>query len=102
MARLWAPIASTIASSWNEHRGLRAAAGRVISRTLVIVLALAAAAYRASQAAWVETVGLACLGAGLICLAGARRRPALKPLAWLAFLGTAISMTLVLLRGRML
>ncbi len=73
----------------------------MISRTLVIVLAFGAAAYRASQTAWIEAAGLACLGAGLVCLAAARKRPGLKPLAWVAFLGTAVSMGLVLLRARM-
>jgi hypothetical protein len=71
----------------------------VISRTLVIVLALGAALYRAVQGAWVEAGGLAALGAGLILLALAPGRPALKPLAWVAFLLTAASMIVVLLRG---
>ena len=71
----------------------------VISRTLVIILALGAALYRATQGAWVEAGGLAALGAGLVLLALAPRRPALKPLAWVAFLLTAASMIVVLLRG---
>jgi Na+/phosphate symporter len=71
----------------------------MISRTFVIVLAFGAAAYRASQAAWVEAAGLVSLGAGLILLGMAARRPGLKPFAWLAFLLTAVSIGVVLLRG---
>jgi len=71
----------------------------VISRYLVIALALAAAVYRASQSAWVETGGLLSLGVGLIILSLAARRPALRPLAWLAFLVTAASMIAMLLRA---
>jgi hypothetical protein len=41
----------------------------VISRTLVIALALGAAVFRAAQGAWVEAGGLASLGVGLIVLA---------------------------------
>jgi hypothetical protein len=71
----------------------------VISRTLIIALALGAALYRALQGAWVEAGGLAALGIGLILLALASRRPALRPLAWVSFLLTAASMGAVLLRG---
>lgn len=70
----------------------------MISRTFVIVLAFGAAAYRASQAAWVEAAGLVSLGAGLILLGMGARRPGLKRLAWLAFLLTAVSIGVVLLR----
>ncbi len=72
----------------------------MVSRYLVITLALAAAAYRASQLAWVEAGGLASLGVGLVILSLAARRPALRPLAWLAFLVTAASIAAVLLRVR--
>lgn len=72
----------------------------MVSRYLVITLALAAAAYRASQSAWVEAGGLASLGVGLVILSLAARRPALRPLAWLAFLVTAASIAAVLLRVR--
>jgi hypothetical protein len=72
----------------------------VISRTLVILLAFGAAVYRATHAAWIEAAGLASLGSGLVILTIAARRPALRPLAWLAFLLTAASILLVLLRGR--
>ena len=72
----------------------------MISRPLVIILAFGAAVYRATQAAWVEAAGLAGLGAGLVILSLAARRPSLRPLAWLAFLLTAASIVAVLVRGR--
>ena len=52
------------------------------------------------QGAWIETAGLAALAAGLIVLQVARTRPALKPLAWVAFAVTAGSMILVWIRMR--
>jgi hypothetical protein len=72
----------------------------MISRILVIVLAVGAAAYRLSQGAWVEASGLSALAAGLIALQLAPRRPFLKPLAWLAFGVTAAAMVVVFLRQR--
>jgi hypothetical protein len=72
----------------------------VISRTLVIVLAFGAALYRAVQGAWVEAAGMASLGAGLVVFGASARRPGLRPLAWMAFLLTAASILVVLLRGR--
>jgi len=72
----------------------------LISRYLVIVLALGAAARRATQPAWVETAGLLALAVGLIVLQLAPRRPAIKPLAWLAFAITAGSMAMVWVRMR--
>jgi hypothetical protein len=70
----------------------------VISRYLVILLAFVAAGIRAAQGAWVETTGLAALGTGLVILKLASTRPALKPLAWLAFLVTALAIGTVLIR----
>jgi hypothetical protein len=72
----------------------------VISRTLVIILAFGAAVYRAVQGAWIEAAGLASLGIGLVVLGASARRPAVRPLAWIAFLLTAASILVVLLRGR--
>lgn len=69
----------------------------MISRLLVIALAFGAAAFRASQGAWVEAGGLAALGAGLLIL---RVWPAQKRVAWGAFALTGLSMLVVLLRGR--
>ena len=52
------------------------------------------------QGAWLEAGGLAALAAGLIVLQFARTRPALKPLAWVAFAVTAGAMVAVWLRMR--
>jgi hypothetical protein len=70
----------------------------VISRSLVIVLAFGAAAMRAAQGAWPETIGLAALGTGLVILRIAQHRPALKPYAWLCFLLTGAAVVLVFMR----
>jgi hypothetical protein len=68
----------------------------VISRYLVIALAFIAGAMRIAQGAWVEAAGLFGLGAGLAILKLAR--PALRPVAYVAFLITALSIVIVLLR----
>jgi len=70
----------------------------VISRYFVIGLAFAVAMYRASQGAWVEASGLVGLGAGLVVLRLAARRPAIKPLAYVCFLVTALAIGVVLVR----
>ena len=72
----------------------------MISRYLVIVLAVGAAAMRVAQGAWVEAVGLGALALGLIVLQLATTRPALKPLAWVAFGVTVVSMAVVFSRMR--
>lgn len=72
----------------------------MISRYFVIMLAFGAAVVQASRAAYVEAVGLACLGAGLALLQLARTRPSLRSVAWLAFCGTAVAMGVVALRMR--
>jgi len=70
----------------------------VISRYLVIVLAAGAAVMRATQGAWVEATGLASLAAGLVLLRLAGTKPALKPLAYLAFLATALAIVVMIIR----
>jgi len=70
----------------------------VVSRYTVIVLAFIAAAMRASQGAWIESSGLASLGAGLVCLRLAADRPALKPVAIALFVTTALSIAVVVIR----
>lgn len=70
----------------------------MITRYFVIALAFAAAVYRASQGAWVEAIGLIGLGAGLVVLKLATTRPALRPLAYAAFLVTAATIAVVLIR----
>jgi hypothetical protein len=72
----------------------------VISRYLVIALALGAAVTRMAQGAWVEAAGLLGLGGGLLALQWARRRPEVKPVAWVGFAVTAVSMIVVLVRMR--
>jgi hypothetical protein len=72
----------------------------LISRYLVIVLALGAAARQAMHHAWVQAAGLVALAAGLIILQLAQRRPAIKPLAWVAFAVTAGTMVVVWMRMR--
>lgn len=73
----------------------------VISRYLIIILALGATAMRVSQRAWVEATGLAALTLGLVILQFlVPRRPGLKPLAWLAFGVTAAVMVVVWMRMR--
>jgi hypothetical protein len=72
----------------------------VISRYLVIALALGAMAKQLLQHAWIEGAGLAGLAAGLIILQLAAGRPRLKPFAWAAFSVTAVAMVLVWIRLR--
>ena len=71
----------------------------MISRYLVIALAIGVSAYRYMQGAWVEGTGLACLAAGLIILRLAPSQPKIRPLAYAAFLVTAIAIVIVLRRG---
>ena len=69
-----------------------------MSRYFVIALALGAAAYRAVQGAWIESIGLFGLGAGLVALKLSGTRPALRRLAYLAFLVTAVALGAILYR----
>lgn len=69
-----------------------------ISRYLVIVLALGAMAARLGQQAWIEATGLGALALGLVALQLAESRPALKPIAWIAFSITAVTMGVVFVR----
>ncbi len=70
----------------------------MLSRYFVIALAFAAAAYQASRGAWVEATGLMGLGAGLVALKVSATRPVLRPVAYVAFLFTALTMGVVLAR----
>lgn len=71
-----------------------------VSRTLVIVLALGAMAMRIGQQAWVEAAGLGALAAGLMALQLSASRPALRPVAWVAFSITIAAMGIVFVRMR--
>ena len=72
----------------------------MISRYLVIALAVGATVMRLTQHAWVEATGLAALAGGLVILQLATRKPAIKPLAWVAFSVTGITMIVVWVRMR--
>jgi hypothetical protein len=69
----------------------------LISRYLVIALALGAAGYRLYEGAWIEGIGLAGLGGGLICLKIGEQRPAWRRIAWVGFAVTALAIVLALL-----
>ncbi len=69
-----------------------------MSRYFVIALAFGAAVYRATQGAWIETIGLVGLGAGLVALKVSAARPALRPFAYLAFLVAALAVGAMLYR----
>ena len=72
----------------------------MISRYFVIGLALVAAGLRARDHAWIETIGLGALAAGLTCLrfAESRQKPALKKIAWGLFAITLVAMGMVFQR----
>lgn len=69
-----------------------------MSRYFVIALAFGAAVYRATQGAWIETIGLAGLGTGLVAMKLSAARPALRPFVYLAFLVTALAVGAMLYR----
>ena len=75
----------------------------MISRYLVIALALGAACYRLYEGAWIEAIGLLGLGGGLVCLKVGETRPGWKRLALAGFAVTAAAIvTTLVLRSRSL
>ena len=72
----------------------------MFSRYLVILLALVAAIIRAEQGEWLAAAGLAFLALGLAMLKLAAAKPALKPVAYVSFVVTAVTMLIVLVRMR--
>ena len=70
----------------------------MVSRSLVILMAFGAALYRASQGAVIETIGLTALAAGLVLLKVAEKKPTARPIAWMSFGVTALSMAIVFFR----
>ena len=70
----------------------------MISRLLVIALALGAAAFKAAQGAWVEAIGLAGLGAGLAALRFVANRSIARSIAWACFIVTGLTIGVVLIR----
>ena len=72
----------------------------MISRYFVIAVAIVAAVLRARDRAWTETIGLAALAAGLVCmrLAESRQQPQLKKIAWVLFAFTIVALGFVFRR----
>jgi hypothetical protein len=71
----------------------------VISRPLLIILALGAAGYRVTTGAYVEAAGLVSMALGLTFLHMAQTRPALKTAAIGCFVTTAGIIAYVLYRN---
>jgi hypothetical protein len=71
----------------------------LISRYLVIILALVAAMIRVQQGQWLAAAGLAFLALGLSILKLAATKPALKPFAYASFAITAVAMIIVIVRA---
>lgn len=71
----------------------------MISRTLIILLAIAAGLYRITTGATLEGIGLLSMAAGMIALKGAEKRPAYKGLAFLFFAVTGAIIGFVLWRN---
>jgi hypothetical protein len=72
----------------------------VITRYLLIALAFGLGVYRAAQGAWLASAGLFAMAAGLVVLRLAERRPALRPIAYLCFVATALTIAAILIQGR--
>ena len=72
----------------------------MFSRYVLIVLALGLGVYRALQGAWLASAGLFALGSGLVVLKLAEKHPRLRPLAYLCFSGTALSIVIILIQRR--
>jgi hypothetical protein len=70
----------------------------VISRYLVILLALVAAIFRFQQGEWLAASGLAFLALGLALLKLADAKPGLKPYAFVSFGVTALVMVVVFIQ----
>ncbi|GMV20488.1 MAG: hypothetical protein AB7L71_02170 [Vicinamibacterales bacterium] len=71
----------------------------MISRSLIILLAIGAGLYRITTGATLEGIGLLSMAAGLLALKGAAKRPAYKALAFLFFAVTGAIIGFVLWRN---
>ncbi len=71
----------------------------MFSRSLIILLALAAAVYRITTGALVEASGLILMALGLTFLQMAPKRPALKNAAIACFIATAVVIGFVIYRN---
>ena len=72
----------------------------MVSRLIVIVIALGATAYRFATGFYLDALGLLGLATGLIFLKAAESRPPLRRYAYLCFLVTAVVMGMVLYQRR--
>ena len=72
----------------------------MMTRYLLIAVAFGLGIYRATQGAWLASAGLFAMAAGLVALKLAERRPALRPVAYVCFLGTLATIVLILIQGR--
>lgn len=72
----------------------------MFSRYILMVLVFAVGAFRLTQGAFLAAGGLFAMGAGLVILKVAERKPALRPYAYACFAGTAAVITYMLIEGR--
>jgi hypothetical protein len=71
----------------------------VISRYVLTALVFGIGLMRVVQGAWMAAAGLFAMGAGLVLLKMAERKPALRPYAYVCFLGTAAAIITILMQG---
>jgi hypothetical protein len=72
----------------------------MFSRIILTILVFGVAIFRLTQGAWLAAAGLFAMGAGLVVLRFAERKPALRPYAYACFLGTAAVIIYMLIEGR--
>ena len=72
----------------------------MISRYLLIALALGVGVYRATQGAWLASGGLMTMAAGLVILKLAERAPRLRSIAYVCFAATAADIVVILIQRR--
>jgi hypothetical protein len=72
----------------------------MFSRIILTILVFAVGLYRLTQGAWIAAAGLFAMGAGLVILRAAERKPALRPYAYACFLATAAVIIYMLIEGR--
>jgi hypothetical protein len=72
-----------------------------LSNGLLITICLGFLVYQLSQGAWIESIGILGLAAGLLLRQlAAGQRPHLHRWAWASFALTAVAMLVVILRDR--
>jgi hypothetical protein len=70
----------------------------MITRYLLILLAAGLGIFRAVQGAWVPAAGLFAMAAGLIVLKLAEKQPRIRPIAYVCFAGTAVTIVMILIQ----